>query len=132
MTKMDKERQAMLENILEIREISRIRYGTLTAYNKEIAKHKDQLGQLYLSVLSRLEEYVFEMETRALRQAAEKIDICFNYTMDNETIKKLVAEIAALGSVMRMGNGALKYHHQLDFKIKVCKGMFALCYGDDE
>lgn len=129
---MDKERQAMLENILEIREISRIRYGTLTAYNKEIAKHKDQLGPLYLSVLSRLEEYVFEMETRALRQAAEKIDICFNYTMDNETIKKLVQLIAGLGRAMRAGNGEVKYHHQLELKTRVCEKILELCYGDDE
>lgn len=129
---MDKERQAMLENILEIREMSWVRYGILTAHNKEITKHKDQLGQLYLSVLSRLEEYVFELETRALRQAAEKIDICFNYTMDNETIKKLVAQIAGLGRAMRVGNGEVKYHHQLEIKIRVCEKILALCYGDDE
>lgn len=129
---MNKERRAMLENILEIREMSRIRYGTRTTYNKEITKHKDQLGPLWKSVLSRLEEYVFEMETQALHEAAEKIDLCYNYTMDNETIKKLVELIAGLGRAMRVGNGQLLYMHNLGLKIKVCEKILALCYGDDE
>lgn len=129
---MSPERQTILENILEIREISRVHYGVLTAYNKDIAEHKDKIGSVWILAMSELEEYVSELEIRALREAAEKIDICYNYTGNEESIKTLVTLIAGLGRSMRVGNGELRYCHQLGLKITVCKKIIAFCYGDKD
>jgi hypothetical protein len=125
---MDEIREEILYELLFLRKYTKFIKNERMSFSRSRGQ-SDESYLKYLASFSRMVEseldkpLSIEERVRCYEHMLDYMEICINYTMDNERLSRAMRLIGSWGRALRMGNGELDYWENQHMRNKIIKEM---------